>query len=126
MKMKNMWNLVVGVVILGCVAMAQDEGGPRPPEGGPRPPRGERMEQRMLPPGGGFASRADDLVILMNRLKKENPDEFARLDKLRQTNHGQYMAEIRRLLPRENKAIQAMMENERNCRLLAHTLLLLL
>ena len=71
----------------------------------------------MIP--GGLASTADDVVILMNRLKKENPEEYARLDQLRQTNHGQFFAEIRKLLPRDNNAIQKMMENERLCRQIA-------
>lgn len=120
MKKRMFRVLAVVAFVLGCCVWAQEPPAPQAPQGKPNgrpgvPP--PEMQQRAMPAGMG--SRADDVVIIMNRLKKENPEEYARLDQLRQTNHGQFFAEIRKLLPRETNAIQTMMENERVCRQLA-------
>ena len=83
------------VVTLSAVSYAQAPGEGRHE---PRPERFKDGEPHKPMRWGGGPS--PDIFVFMSKLKKENPDEYARLNQLRKTDFKAFIAEMKQRLPK--------------------------
>ncbi len=60
--------------------------------------------------------RGEDMRVLMNKLKTENPEEYARLQELRKTDKQQFFKELRQHMPKRNNGNGELWKSERECR----------
>jgi len=88
---------------------------PPPPEMGNKPPMHPGMPRKnpMLSP------RMQRVILIMGKLKKENPKEFARLDEMRRKNPRAFVEEIRKYLPKPKAMDRKHQILETECRELA-------
>ena len=90
---------------------------PPPPEGrGPhgmehqRGPGGEPGRKGPWNPG-----RGNEVLMIMSKLKKENPEEYERLENLRKTDIRAFVNEIRKHMPMPNGNMKRMGQLDREC-----------
>lgn len=108
--------LAVCSLIVSCGVFAQE-----PP---PRPENDGKRQFGPRPPADSFANwgRGNDIMIIMQDLKKNNPDEYARLSELRKTDLQAFFAEIKKRLPKPKNSMRTMFRLETECRNLALTI----
>ncbi|MBQ7650629.1 MAG: hypothetical protein IJS15_06695 [Victivallales bacterium] len=104
--------LAICSLIASCCALAQE-----PPHPG-KPPYMPR------PPADSFANwgRGNEIMVIMQELKKDNPEEYARLTELRKTDTQAFFTEIRKRLPKPKNNMRTMFRMETECRNLALTI----
>ena len=122
MKIIRHWLIVVAVFVgLGCCICRgeQDVGG----EGVmPPPPPQQNGRPGGMGPGGmnggpmmRGAHRREEFRKVWERLQKENPEEAARLEKLKQTNREEYYRELRKLFPPQVRVPSMTMKLDQQC-----------
>lgn len=116
MNAKQIIPMLVMLVLVALPAFAQPANGVR--KGAPGPvkegafPRGRK--------GMGEWGRGKEIVVAMGKLKKENFEEFKRLDDLRKNDLEKFLVEIKKYLPKRTNDFRKMAQMERACRELAH------
>ncbi len=97
---------------------------PPPPEGRgpngmehPRGPGGEHGRKGAWNPG-----RGNEVLMIMSKLKKDNPEEYERLENLRKTDIRAFVNEIRKYMPVPNGNMMRMGQLDRECFELARTI----
>ncbi|MBQ6472034.1 MAG: hypothetical protein IJJ33_08625 [Victivallales bacterium] len=122
MNSRSVFSWLLALLTLGVTAFAQPADTPPPGDGeGLRPPAAKPEWQGKRPPHRkpGEWLRGEDILLLMNKLKKENPEEFKRLDELRRTDRAQFFGAIRKYMPKRMPFNAEVMRNEQACRELA-------
>ncbi|MBP5639453.1 MAG: hypothetical protein J6X55_08235 [Victivallales bacterium] len=84
---------VVSSVVLSSVFAAENE----PQAGGPRPGGMWKNDESRTHGVGG--RRMDGFKLFMDKLKKEQPETYQRLEKLRVSDREAYFSELRKLMP---------------------------
>ena len=117
MKKHTIYTLIaICSLVASAVSFAQDA--PPPPrmdDAGGRRPYGPR------PPADSFANwgRGNEILIIMQDLKKNKPEEYTRLTELRKTDTQAFFTEIKKYLPKPKNNMQTMFRMENECRNLA-------
>ncbi|MBQ7177509.1 MAG: hypothetical protein IJS08_08850 [Victivallales bacterium] len=83
------------IMTLSVVSYAQAHGEEKH---GPRAEKFKEGEHRKPMRWGGGPS--PDIFVFMSKLKKENPEEFARLNQLRKTDFKAFITEMKQRLPK--------------------------
>ena len=109
--------LTVCVLIASAIASAQNA--PPPDHGGKMPP-----PHVPKPPMDSFANwgRGNDIIVVMEQLKKSNPEEYNRLSELRKTDKQAFFTEIKKRLPSPKNSMRKMFKLETECRNIALTI----
>ena len=96
--MRHLVCFVFFSAFLFCAAFAQTQENPAP---GLPPAPGERHEKvNNRPYGKPMWHASGDIFVEMNKIKKTNPEEFARLNELRKTDFKAFIAEMNARLPK--------------------------
>ena len=90
----------------------------QPKEAMPRPD-GKTGNFRLPPRKFGDWGRGEDIIIAMGKLKKENPEEFKRLDEMRKTDIEGFIREIKKYLPAPKNNHKKIFSLDAECRELA-------
>jgi len=110
------WAVLIG---LGCtIAFGQ----PNEPAGErtPPPPFMKGMKPGMGPGGPNNMGpqkhhRGEEFRKVWERLQKEKPEEFERLEKLKRTNREEYYRELRKLFPQQVRIPNKTMKLDQQC-----------
>ncbi len=111
MKPHTIYSLLAICAVILSSAFAQN----------PPPPKDGRFPHGPRPPADSFANwgRGNDIIVAMEELKKNNPEEYKRLTELRQTDTQAFCSEIKKLLPKPKNSMRTMFRLETECRRLA-------
>ncbi len=91
---------LIATVFAMCVVASAEQGENRPPmHGENRPPMHGGWKENGRPGHGMGGWRADGFRMFMEKLKKQDPETYEKLEKLRVTDRNAYFAELRKLLP---------------------------
>ncbi len=90
----------------------------------PPPDIGGNMPRPSRPPADTFANwgRGNDIMVVMEELKKSKPEEYARLLELRRTDKQAFFMEIKKHLPKPRTSMHTMFRLENECRNLANVI----
>lgn len=113
MKVMNYW-IVVMVLGLGCGLFTLHAQEDRPLDGGMPPMPPPMMNGGMGPQKGDF-HRGEEFRRIWEKLKKEKPEEMARLEKLKHTNREEYYRELRKLYPAHVRIPNMTMKLDQQC-----------
>ena len=88
------------------------------------PPNSDNSGKRPFgprPPADSFANwgRGNEIMVIMQDLKKNNPEEYDRLTELRKTDTQAFFTEIKKRLPKPKNNMRTMFRMETECRNLA-------
>ena len=122
MNSRGVFSWLLTLLTLCVAALAQPSGAPPPSDGdGLTTPSGRPEWAGKRPPHRkpGEWLRGEDILLLMNKLKKENPEEFKRLDDLRRPDRAQFFSAIRKHMPKRAPFNAEVIRNEQACRELA-------
>jgi len=122
MNGKCFFSCFLALLMLGGVAIAQPASAPPSAKDGEHRPSAVRPDwQGKRPPfrKPGEWIKGEDILLIMNKLKKENPEEFKRLDELRRTDRAQFFGAIRKYMPKRTPFNADVFRNEQACRELA-------
>ncbi|MBR0460076.1 MAG: hypothetical protein IJJ26_12635, partial [Victivallales bacterium] len=111
--MKCQTFLLAGLVWMAGGLWAQEA--PAPKAGG-MPPKLENGRRGGRPFHQPMDFRGEDMLLLMNKLKTEKPEEYARLQELRKTDRSQFFKELRQHMPKRNNGNGELWKSERECR----------
>jgi len=93
MSMKCISNLTFVLLFVCAASFAQAPGWEK------REPRPEKFKDGEHPKPMGWGA-SGDIFVVMNKLKKENPEEFERLNQLRKTDFKAFIVEMKQRLPK--------------------------
>ena len=90
----------------------------------PPPDMGGKMPHPPHPPADAFANwgRGNEIMVVMEELKKSKPEEYARLTELRKTDKQAFFTEIKKHMPKPRTSMHAMFRLENECRSLANAI----
>ena len=125
--MKSRITIMMAVLAAMVFQVFAQEGLPPPP-----PPEGQTPAgmEHQRGPGGEYGrkggpwnpGRGNEVLMIMSKLKKENPEEYERLEALRKSDIRAFVNEIRKHMPAPNENMKKMGQLDRECFELARSI----
>lgn len=109
---KSLFHILLSLSALVSALSLSAQEAPPPPGPGPRP---------MMSPFENWG-RGNDIIVVMEELKKNDPETYTKLAELRKSDLTAFMAEIKKHLPKDKYPMRKMFKLETECRSLALTI----
>ena len=116
--MKSRLTILMAVLAALVFQVFAQEGLPPPPPPEGRGPNGMEHVRK----GGWNPSRGNEVLMIMSKIKKENPAEYERLETLRKTDIRAFVNEIRKYMPAPSENMKKMGQLDRECFELARSI----